>query len=68
MFLSFFFFSSSFHAGLRPGDLTEPDRQHSHRAAETCPEQRSTCEVGFRDKVRIKKSSLDQKEQASIEE
>lgn len=55
MFLSFYFlfFPSSFHAGLRPGDLTEPDRQHSHCAAETCPEQRSTCEVGFRDKVRI---------------
>lgn len=68
LYFSFFFFFSSFHASLRPGDLTEPDRQHSHCAAETCPEQRSTCEVGFRDKVRIKKSSSDQKEQASTEE
>lgn len=69
MFLSFLFFLvlSAFHAGLRPGDLTEPDRQHSHCAAETCPEQRSACEVGFRNKVRIKKASLDQKEQALIE-
>lgn len=55
-FFCSFFFSSSFHAGLRPGDFTEPDWQHSHCAAEACPEQRSTCEVGFCDRVRIIKS------------
>lgn len=38
---------SSFHAGLWPGDLSEPDGQHSHRAAQTRPKQRRPCKVGF---------------------
>lgn len=53
-FFHFLFISSSFYAGLRPGDLTEPDWQYSHCAAETCPKQRSTCEVGFRDHEDLK--------------
>lgn len=53
-FFLFLFISSSFHAGLRPGDLTEPDWQHSHCAAEARPEQRSTCKVGFCDREDLK--------------
>lgn len=46
---------SSFHASLWPGDLSEPDGQHSHRAAETCPEQRRSCKVGLTQDKNIKK-------------
>lgn len=46
-FSHFHVFLSSFHASLWPGDLSEPDGQHSHCPAQTCPEQRRTCEVGF---------------------
>lgn len=42
-----FSFLSSLHAGVRPGDVSEPDRQHGYCSAETCPEQRGTSEVGL---------------------
>lgn len=48
---TFLFVLSSLHAGVRPGDLSEPDRQHRHRAAETRPKQGRTCEVGLYIKV-----------------
>lgn len=46
---------SSFNASLWPGDLSEPDGQHSHRAAETCPEQRRSCKVGLTEDKNIRK-------------